>query len=100
MQHLSSCQWNLEAAVQDALNEKEGVRPVFTAIPPVPDDAPLLESLHQSSSTEPPPGITTRRREVVRRASWLSWTLNLAVFPLRFVMSAANEIFQFVGKWN
>jgi len=99
VEHLSSHQWNLEAAVQDALNEKEGIRPIFTATPPVPEAPPLLQSLSQSANiAQPPPGISTRRREVVRRQSWLPWTLNLAFFPLRFVMSAANEIFQFVGK--
>jgi hypothetical protein len=88
LEHLTSCQWNLEVAVQNALNEKEGIRPIFgTAPPPSPPPSPP-----QRMMSPGPPG-----REVVRRAGWLEWTANLAVFPLHFILNAVNEIFQLTG---
>ena len=39
----------------------------------------------------------SQRRAVVQRQGWLEWTTNLAFYPLRFIVSAANELFQVIG---
>ena len=105
-EHLRSHQWDLEAAVQDALNEKEGIRPIFTSMPPAPTSSPPGTQSTGSPAEDdlelPSPSARLERRsgrEVVRREGWLMWSLNLAVFPLRFILSAANEIFQFIGAF-
>lgn len=86
LEHLSSHEWNLEAAVQDALNEKEGIRPIFGTTPPRPSPPrPLTQRMNTHST------------ELVRRVGWLEWIANLAVFPLRFILSTMNELFQLTG---
>ena len=102
-EHLSSHHWNLEAAVQDALNVKEGIRPIFGTMPP---SAPLLQF---TPPNEPRGGRDViagsvqwgtggrRRMDVMRREGWLEWSMNLAIFPLRFILGVANEMFQLMG---
>ncbi len=96
MERLSAHQWDLEAAVQDALNEKDGIGPVFGGMPPRPSPPPLNQQVHRVN----PGGGSGAGMQVVRRAGWLDWTTNLAISPLRFVLSVANELFQFVGMYD
>ncbi len=105
VEHLRSHQWNIEAAVQDAFNEKEGIRPTFGTSPPPPSSPPSspprpqlnrqIQNALLFQGAPPPPG--GREAVVRRRDSWLGWTLNLAVLPLRFILSAANEVLQLFG---
>lgn len=100
IEHLSSCQWNLEAAVQDALNEREGIRPIYGGVPSGPSRPP--PPVPQSSTPSPQARfrVNGMRGAVVRREGWFEWTLNLAIFPLRFILSAANELFQLLGNFT
>lgn len=92
LEHLGSHQWNLEAAVQDALNVKEGRGTIYSQTPsPRPPPSPVSQASVTSHTGRP------GRRAVVRREGWLEWTANMAVYPLRFVLSAANELFQLIG---
>lgn len=98
---LESHQWNLEAAVQDALNEKEGIRPIFgSSAPPVPSPpVPHHLTEQESVDSDGTDAAGARRGAVIRRESWLAWGLNLTTLPLRFVMNAVNELFQLLGKF-
>lgn len=103
LQHLSSHQWDLETAVQDALNEREGRGSVYGASSSSGNPSPVgSPPVHLSNRVV---GSFGRHREqaVVRREGWLEWGANLAVAPLRFILSGANELFQLIGmssSWN
>lgn len=90
LEHLRSRQWNLEAAVQDALNEKEGIRPVYGDTSSSPSE-PLAQRVPTSVATT----STGAGREVARRAGWFEWFANMAVLPLQLVVGAINDLFQF-----
>ena len=119
VQLLSSRHWELEAAVHDAFNEKEGVPSVFAPdpVPPPPPPAGHAQSgLHRrpmamsasgrGSATDAPPtstphgsGVRSRNGAVVtQRQNWWEWLVNVAIFPLRFVLNAASDLLQFVSK--
>jgi len=34
-----------------------------------------------------------------RQQGWWEWLVNLAFFPLRFVINTTSELMQFVGEW-
>lgn len=117
-----------QAAVQDVLNENEGIRPVFNPAPephpspptppspPAPPPAPPqirseleerlvsfslgnLQTIYCSEIAIAP--ILRRPVTVVlpRQQGWWEWLVNLAFFPLRFVINTTSELMQFVGEW-
>lgn len=111
VQLLSSRNWELEAAVHDAFNEKEGVPSVFASDPTLPQPGIRRRHLasgspassHGSTSPASPPLPTVVRSgagPVVaqQQQSWWEWFVNVAIFPLRFVLSAATDLLQFVSK--
>ena len=111
VQLLSSRHWELEAAVHDAFNEKEGVPSVFAPDPPTPPPAsqPGVRRRHMASSVpgqDAPPSVTSpsnsgRSRNgaiVAQRQNWWEWLVNVAIFPLRFVLNAASDLLQFISK--
>lgn len=114
VQLLSSRHWELEAAVHDAFNEKEGVPSVFAPdpappLPPGPQPGlrrrPMASSAPgQDSATDPSPsphgnGRGSRSGAVVaQQQNWWEWLVNVAIFPLRFVLNAASDLLQFVSK--
>lgn len=73
---LSAHSWDLEAAVQDALTQREGGTPVYAPPPP------------------PPPPPPPQQAVLPRQQGWWEWLNNLALFPLRFVLHTANEVLQ------
>lgn len=96
LEHLESHQWNLEAAVQDALNEKEGRVPIFGATPP-PRPPPATRTQSSQQSRVISSAGSRGGGAVVRREGWMDWAANLMVYPLRFIVGAANELFQLIG---
>ena len=105
--------------MHDAFNEKEGVPSVFAPdpVPPPPPPAGHAQSgLHRrpmamsasgrGSATDAPPtstphgsGVRSRNGAVVtQRQNWWEWLVNVAIFPLRFVLNAASDLLQFVSK--
>ena len=119
VQLLSSRHWELEAAVHDAFNEKEGVPSVFAPDPhppPPPTGSqpgvrrrPMASSAPEQvpgSSMDAPPTATPhggsgRSRSgavVAQRQNWWEWLVNVAIFPLRFVLNTASDLLQFVSK--
>ena len=108
VQLLSSRHWELEAAVHDAFNEKEGVPSVFAPDSPAPlrpglRRRPMSSSVpgQESATDAPPPGNGGRSRNrtvIAQRQNWWEWIVNVAIFPLRFVLNAASDLLQFVSK--
>jgi hypothetical protein len=120
VQLLSSRHWELEAAVHDAFNEKEGVPSVFAPDPHPPPPPPLgpqpgvrrrqmassAPGRVQESATDAPPSATPhgnggRSRNgavVAQRQNWWEWLINVTIFPLRFVLNTASDLLQFVSK--
>lgn len=116
VQLLSARHWELEAAVHDAFNEKEGVPSVFAPDPPLPSGPqpglrrrPMTSQApgQAGSVVDAPPSATahgdgrrSRNGAVVaqRQQNWWEWIVNVAIFPLRFVLNAASDLLQFVSK--
>ena len=108
MQLLSSRNWELEAAVHDALNEKEGIPSVFVPPPPQPGLRYRPTSTSSGSGSPSPRPSPSPPAPVVRgrgglavaqqHQTWWEWLVNLAIFPLRFVLNAASDLLQFLSK--
>jgi len=77
--------------VQDALNEREGKGSIYSPSP----SSSQMGSSNSQRSPRAASGIS--RGAVVRREGWVEWMMNLAIYPLRFILSATNELFQLVG---
>ncbi|KAL5493768.1 hypothetical protein EMCRGX_G014992 [Ephydatia muelleri] len=105
--------WNLEArteyvhacaAVQDTLNEKDGIRTVFQeprphpsylqSPSPSPSPPPSLVQQPPPSSLRQSPAVRANQGMVVIR-TW-EWLLNLAFLPVRFLVTTAADVLQFV----
>ena len=98
--------------MHDAFNEKEGVPSVFApdpVLPPPPAAQPDLRRRHMASSAPgqdaPPPAMLpnndrrSRSRTVVaQQQNWWEWLVNVAIFPLRFVLNAASDLLQFISE--
>lgn len=111
---MSSRHWELEAAVHDAFNEKEGVPSVFAPDPPPPGPGlqpgvrrrPMASSAPGRAPADAPPTATPhggggRSRGgavIAQRQNWWEWLVNVAIFPLRFVLNTASDLLQFVSK--
>ena len=97
--------------MHDAFNEKEGVPSVFAQEPAPPIQPGLRHrpmassSIHGSSTDTSPrspsaPHMRLRERVVAQRQhGWWEWLINVAIFPLRFVLNAATDLLHFVSKW-
>ena len=97
--------------MHDAFNEREGVPSVF-ASDPTPLVQPELRHRTMASSgpsrgsnadipPHSPPSMHMRAHEGVvaqRHQNWWEWLVNVAIFPLRFMLSAATDLLHFVSK--
>ncbi len=95
---LSLHQWSLEASIQDTLNEKEGMNPIFTPPPNAPTQPQDLRRRIQVPITRYARVQQTPRGAVARQYSWWDWLVNIALFPIRFTVTTASDLFQFVSE--
>ncbi|XP_057298409.1 FAS-associated factor 2-like [Hydractinia symbiolongicarpus] len=79
-QILEKHQWNLEAAVQSAFNEHEGLPSAYDDIEH--HDNPL-DRPESSSSSHPTYSPGRSAVDVHRQNTWLNWLGSIAFFPLR-----------------
>ena len=96
--------------MHDAFNEKEGLPSAFAQEPVPPIQSGLRHRPMASSSsygantdTSPQPSSAphVRLREGVvaqQQQGWWEWLVNVAIFPLRFVLNAATDLLHFISK--
>ena len=96
--------------MHDAFNEKEGVPSVFAQEPAPPIQSglrhrPMASSSSRGANTDTslqsPSTPHVRLREGVvaqRQQGWWEWIVNVAIFPLRFVLNAATDLLHFISK--
>lgn len=108
---LSLHQWNLEASIQDTLNEKEGRSPIYT--PPSPTQSPPLLDQPAGAGAGPRRRIQVpvtryaqpidgpvvrQQQQQQQQQGWWDWLMNLALFPLRFTVTSASDLFQLLSE--
>ncbi|KAF6019851.1 Faf [Bugula neritina] len=99
-QKLENHFWDLERAVQDTFNEREGVSGVYDEQPLPPPDQPEV----RRRIPAPTPTVDNRSQQRVfrrvahadERWSWTTWGIQLLYLPFRFVYSSIYDVFRFL----